>query len=67
MSFNPYDMMINDLVVEAECLDDEDDDIALSVLSKGETDKCISEVDYDIDDDEEDELFDDEEDEEYYD
>ena len=67
MSFNPYDMMINDLVVEAECLDDEDDDIALSVLSKGETDTCISEVDYDIDDDEEDELFDDEEDEEYYD
>lgn len=54
---DPYETMRNDLLVESEHIFDEEDDLAISILSDGQSDDPI---DFDEDDD-----YDDEE-EDYY-
>lgn len=54
---NLYEEMIDDLILEAEGLDFEDDELddTISILSNGESDECIDEGINDIEDDDADE------------
>lgn len=53
---SPYEEMVDDLILEAEGLNFEDDELddAISILSNGESDECIDESIDDIEDDDED-------------
>lgn len=45
-----YDEMIKEMVLEAECPDDEDDDDMIAMLSNGESDEILESDDDDYDD-----------------
>lgn len=61
---NPYEEMIDDLILEAEGLDFEDDELddTISILSNGESDECIDESIDDIEGYDDDDVDDDVED-----